>query len=42
MRTSVKTVAPKSNPAGKPASKMETSAKAPTMQMKKSGMGKKC
>jgi hypothetical protein len=40
--TSVKTAAPKSNPAGKPASKMETSAKAPTMQMKKSGMGKKC
>ena len=40
--TSMRTVAPKSNPAGKPASKMETSAKAPTMQMKKSGMGKKC
>ena len=40
--TGMKTVAPKSNPAGKPASKMETSAKAPTMQMKKSGMGKKC
>ncbi len=40
--TGMKTVAPKSNPAGKPASKTETSVKSPTMQMKKSNMGKKC
>lgn len=43
--TSTKTVAPKSTPPGKPSTKptaTETSTKAPTMQMKKSGMGKKC
>jgi len=42
---SMKTTTPKSNPAGKPSAKptaTETSAKTPPIQMKKSGMKKKC